>query len=346
LAEREIQKDLAGLDLIERTAEVLQPGFLNKFGLGWMKQAPQPMKAAIDVSSQVQASSPVKQVQIQAQSSIDDQFEAEMIDEFTNLAWVTPAFIVGSKFIFAPKGSGKSCWLTYEAVMSLQINPQGTLWICDIHYDPDESNWLPGVSQEVLEERYLFTTPDAILKRFRMLRRILRDRSSKSLRKELPVKLMCDEFDGFLRRLSEGDRLEVAEIVQEVEDEGRKFGVFQTLVAHGAKKEQIYLDSTAINQMSIMAMGNALADPTTKFPSDIDTKGLLKTQQAMQESVPRLPGGGQLARAVVVRQVNETAEVVYIPHPDILLDGCVCRWQAMCLKTRSKTLKMCGQSQR
>jgi len=54
LAEREIQKDLAGLDLIERQPEVLQPGFLNKFGLGWMKQAPQPMKAAIDVSPQIQ----------------------------------------------------------------------------------------------------------------------------------------------------------------------------------------------------------------------------------------------------------------------------------------------------
>lgn len=300
----DIDGEIALLTSIMRLPESMQGHYLAKYQLQGLVQ---PLRTAEPKAIDV----PATTVTIgAAQSSMGDALKPD--EQPVDYSWIDSDFIRASKMIFAPKGSGKSRYLSYEVVRFLQENPDAELRIGDIHFDEEESEWLPGVPTKILLEKFVCKKPAEVLNLFRRARKVLRNRIDKSLRNEPFFKLVCDEFDGFMRRIEEKEREEVAEIIQEIEDEGRKYKVRVVIVAHSFKKEQTGIDATAIAQMDILALGKALADPTAKFPADFDKKVLLEWLSDVANSLQKHQG-----RPCVVRKLGEDPRVEVIPWIDM-----------------------------
>lgn len=246
---------------------------------------------------------------VPSQPSFND-FDNDLED--IDYSWLDDKFVIASKGIFGAKGSGKSTYLAYEAISFLQIYPDGELRIGDIHFDEEESVWLPGVPPQLLLQKYVANNPQQILNTFRRAQNLLRDRISAQNRKAQPFKLICDEFVGFLSRLDDDQRSEVLQIIQQIQFEGRKYGVDCTLALHSIKKEQSGIDSSVLANMDLLALGNSIADPNIKLPADFDIKALVKEQQRLQATLK--PNQGY---ACIVRKLGDMPRVQVIPNIDL-----------------------------
>lgn len=252
-------------------------------------------------------------------------------EDAIDYSWVDdPKFVRASKAIFAPKGSGKSFLVSYLAAKYVQQNPNGILWIVDPHFnehsdtysnDPDdqETVWLNGIPKKELyagggklKRVCLVKKLDDSLRMFKELRKILKHRIDNALKKEAPVHLICDEFENRIRDWSKEETEEVLKIIAAVEDEGRKFGVTVTVIAHSIKKMNTGIDSSVIFQMNLLALGGALADTTIAWPSDMNAKDMAIARNEHQKTLnPKRDG-----YAAVLRRLNNAPELVTIPVID------------------------------
>lgn len=233
-------------------------------------------------------------------------------------SWIDSKFIRQSKVICAPKGSGKSVLASYLSARFVAENPDGELRICDPHfslrsaeYAEDETIWLPGIPKNVVSEQYLVKDADSAFKMFLRLRQEGRRRVDNELKNEPELHLLCDEFDGYVKRWSDNQLEEIVGpkgIIQEVQDEYRKYHVNCSLIVHSLKKENTGVDSSAFAQMDMLFLGSSLADPNTKYPADIEPKRLLAAQQMMQQQLEKQDGF-----ACVVRKLNEPAQIQVVP---------------------------------
>ena len=245
------------------------------------------------------------------QSSFGDL--SEELAPAIDYSWLDERFLCASKGVFGARGSGKSTYLSFQALQFLQFHPDGELRIGDIHYDEEESQWLPGTAADELLDKYVATHPTQILALFRRARQLLRERIDSRDRKAFPFHFICDEFVGFMSRLTDDERFEVVKIIEDNSFEGRKYGVSITLGLHSLKKQMTGIDSSALlSGMDLLFLGRSLADPATKFPADIDAKRLLTEQEQLQAVLNEQDG-----RACVVRKLGDVPVVVVLPFIDL-----------------------------
>ncbi len=299
----ESQRKLAGY--IAQLSQYEQPRWVQMFNLGGIIP-PTTIDAVVEEN---------KTVAIDKRQSSFDELTADLAPEI-DYSWLNEKFVSASKVVFGPKGSGKSIYLAYEAIAFVQLHPDGELRIGDRHFSEDESQWLPGVPADILEKKYVASKREQILAMFRRAGSLLRHRVDSGIRLSHSecrrFKLICDEFESFILQLDDDEKKEVMGIIAQSQDEGRKYGVDITLGVHSLKKERIGIDSSVLFQMDVLCLGQALADPNTKFPADFDTKKLLSEQHTLQ-SILKLNQGF----ACVVRKGGEMPQVVVMPFIDL-----------------------------
>lgn len=227
-------------------------------------------------------------------------------------SWFDNSFIDTSKAVFGGKGTGKSTYMAFEAARFLQLHPDGILLIGDIHYDEESSKWLPGISSEVLLDKYLAKKADQVLQVVRWCKKELRDRINKGDKKRVPVKLILDEFLGLTRRWEKEEVEEVMEFIAESQDEGRKFRVNVTLGLHSIKEKRSGIDSSVLFQMDLLVLGGSIADTTIKWPADFEVKELSSLRNQVQASLKKGQG-----YACVVKRQNDAPMVVVLPDLEL-----------------------------
>lgn len=217
-------------------------------------------------------------------------------------SWLTDSMIKASKIVLGVKGSGKTTWLRYEVRRWLAACPEGTIRVVDLHHAEESPEWLPGIDPE----DYLATTASEALAVVREMRAIGDKRIASKTHKHPPHKIVLDEFEGILLRLSEDEQEEIIEAIRFCENELRKYNVTSTITFKSPKKENVRLDSSTIAQMDWLMLGKSLADSTVKWPADLDVKGLLQERS----KVAALPG---CQYACVYREQSEDAVIKVIP---------------------------------
>lgn len=256
----------------------------------------------------------------------------EMIppQEEPDTSWMNPDFWMQSKTILGVKGTGKSLLMKNEAAQFKQIAPNGILWINDPHFDEDpepeqaQEQWLRPIPVEVLQRDYIKVSVSDQLSRWRQFRRVMRDRVSKKdkvglraanqLKKqpqttEPVIKLIQDEFIGFVSKLSPDDVKEVVSIIEECEYEWRKYGGTISLGLHSLKNKQNGLDSSIYLSMIFVALGSSLADTNTRWSAEFNVSELLKDQEALKHGWPKHYN-------CVVRFPGESANAQVMPFLD------------------------------
>jgi hypothetical protein len=245
------------------------------------------------------------------QSSLEDiGSQVEALD----YSWLDDNFIQASKAVFGSRGSGKTTYLNYEAIRFLEAYPDGELRIGDLHFDPDEEKWLPGVPSDVLLHSFVANKKDKIINLIAYCHKELKDRIDKVDKKRHRIKLIIDEFVGFLGRCDDDELKMVNQFLETSQDEGRKFGVDVTLGLHSLKKERCKIDSSVLWQMDVLCLANSIADPATKFPSDWENKALAQQRHSVQSSLKK---GQGFACVVCKNHAGEPARVEVLPHIDL-----------------------------
>lgn len=311
IQEIETKRDLAAYinkipSVEERTRLAAQ------YGLQGFVDLPQVQQAVIEQPSKTPQLKPVFNGTTQSSiDSISDDLAAPV-----DYTWMDAPFVIGSKVVYGPKGSGKSIYLAYEAIAFLTHFPNGELRIGDRHYDKDKSVWLPGIPPDVLLKLFVAKKSEDILNAFRRAKQLLNYRIENGIKEGhsecKPFKFICDEFEGVMTQFSDTEKAEVMSIITQTQDEGRKYLINITLGTHSLKEKRIGIDSSVLFQMDILCLGTALADPVTKWPADIEAKKLLVEQMELQRTLKKHQGF-----ACVVRKLGEMAGVEVIPFLDL-----------------------------
>lgn len=217
--------------------------------------------------------------------------------------WLTQKLIRASKFVLGGKGTGKSVWIRYEARRFKAENPTGIVRIVDLHaLDDEDEQWLPGLDPAF----YLATNVAEGMGFVRELLQVGRDRIASRTTDHPEYKLIIDEFQAFRNRASDEEKAQIDEAIQFSQDELRKFKVNVTLTSKSRKKGMTGQDSSVIDQMDFMALGNAIADPNNVVPYDINAKELTAKRQAVA-ALPRCK------YACVYRPMDGEPEIKVVP---------------------------------
>jgi hypothetical protein len=242
-------------------------------------------------------------------------------------SWLTTGFVNYPKIVVGAQNSGKSTFLKYLCAEFLRLNPAGELYIIDIHYDPEESQYLGLGEEELKSSGILVDTPELGFEIFKAVFRILEDRIRNKQRfKEgnpnspCRIKVVCDEFQDFVAALLQNDQKRLYEIVESINGrQGRKYGVTLDLGFHNFKKNGSGIDSSVMANCGWLLMGNTICDTTLRLPADFDQSLLVAQWQELSAILPR-----DRARAAVFRRAsgddsgqNQAPEVVALPKLDI-----------------------------
>lgn len=180
-------------------------------------------------------------------------------------------FHTRSAIIAGCSGSGKSSAMRYLLGKRLEARPDTRLLIIDPHYDPDGEMWLPGCSQEEHNQIVIrggFKGLSAFRKVFEEGLR----REELNLKKEPPLLVVIDEYQGFVNRTESSK--EMSEMITYIQNGFRKFHVDIFLGLHSLKKGECGLDSSATIQMHWYILGNLINDTNTVVPDNWDRKKL------------------------------------------------------------------------
>jgi len=184
----------------------------------------------------------------------------------------------GSAIIAGSRGSGKSSALRHLLSKRLQARPDTKLLIIDPHYDPDEESWLSGCSEDE-HGQIVVRDPFKALSAFNKVYQEGLRREEAILKKEPPLLVVIDEYQGFITRTGAGK--EMAEMITYIQNGFRKFHVDVFLGLHSLKKGMCELDSSATMQMHWYLLGNLINDTNTIIPDHWDRKKLHRERIAL-----------------------------------------------------------------
>ncbi|NJR41205.1 MAG: hypothetical protein HC781_23145, partial [Leptolyngbyaceae cyanobacterium CSU_1_4] len=234
-----------------------------------------------------------------------------------DISWFNnPNLWVESKYIFGGKGSGKSMLMAYEAYVTLKAHPNAILIILDPHLS-DDSEWFGG--NALLSKSYCFKVSrtkaliNIVTDKIDFFYAEFHDRIEKGDRNRPLLKLMIDEIEAAFKQLArvpcdDADfntyEDKVHDLIESIQDEGRKFQVEVSLGSHTIKKGRSGVDSDTTQQMHWIACGDVLSAPNIKLPGNIAVEKLETSRQRIEDRcVPR-----KFARTAIVK-VNSTARI-------------------------------------
>ncbi|QLF85123.1 DNA translocase FTSK [Nostoc phage YongM] len=246
-----------------------------------------------------------------------------------DLSWIDSQFVNSSKIVVGAKGSGKSVYLRYEAARWLIENPTGYLLIIDPHYDRrlEAKHWLSNLDQRIVMKMFLSKFKDTrnhgeanewkgYLYHLRNCWVELQSRINDSGGDfdddtETPVytkvKVVIDELENIKNTCNESEFKEILKFIDCVQNEGRKYNFEVTVGMHGLKKETTGLDSTTVSQMNWFLFEKACYDPTTKYPSDFDSREIKETAKVLSSNLdPRV------GRTVVIIKQELTSPIITV----------------------------------
>jgi len=238
------------------------------------------------------------------------ELEPESVAYLTD--WLDSATILAPSAVVGRPGSGKTTAMQYICTRFLHENPDGHLLIGDLHFDPEESNWIEGIPPENQEERFVWFRPKQILNLFRFVKQQLDERIDNRNKRGHPIKLVCDEFVGFMDKLSDNEQKEVSKIIEFIIFQGRKFKVSVTIGLHSAKKGATAIDSNVLGGCDLWLLSNSVADATTKWATDISPKELLEEINTLKPEI-----SDDVGRLLVFHRRNEEPRVVLFPRVDM-----------------------------
>lgn len=317
ILEKEAEKLQQAVEWLKTLPEQERLFFAQKYNLLGMIQ-PVQMQAVVEQPQLSQQTIETHTIPLNPQMSIEQLVSAYAEEESAiDDSWLDQSFIDESKAVFGAKGSGKSTYLRAEAAYFKTGHPDGILWIGDIHFDEDdtECSWLNGVSMQDQLKNFVADNPEKVYQFFKLFGKEMKRRVDNKLKNEPPMKLICDEFTGFMDSLTEEQRYIVLKTIEHSEFQCRKFnkGGGITIGLHNLKKGDgktgSGLDSSVLANLHILGMGAALCDPNIKLPADFDIKKLEPQRQELQESVK--PGEG---RACILRRLGDSPIAVILPN--------------------------------
>jgi hypothetical protein len=242
-------------------------------------------------------------------------------DIIVDSSWMTSDFWSTSKCVVGAKGTGKTTFMAqeyYHSVRASVNDKPSTVYCVDVHHDAQDPKyrWFDGLDPD-LEDALFVTKAKDGLKIFRRVFAEAHRRVDNKLKNEGLLKLIIDEYNGFITRLSEDERKEVTKMNEFIQFECRKFNVEVTLGVHNIKKGDgktsgSGLDSTVVENMCLIALGNTIGDSNISFPADINRKQLMADIQIIRSQLPeKFP-----ARPAVVRELGGSAEIRLLPKVD------------------------------
>lgn len=193
-------------------------------------------------------------------------------------AEVEKIFHYGSAIVAGSRGSGKSTALKYLLNSRLKARPDTRLLIIDPHYDPDEDSWLFGRSPEE-HDGIVIRDPFKGLSAFNKVYKEGVNREESNLKKEAPLLVVIDEYQGFITRTESGK--EMSGMITYIMNAFRKFHVDVMLGLHSIKKGMCELDSSATTQMHWYLLGNLVNDTNTIIPDHWNRRELHKERVAL-----------------------------------------------------------------
>lgn len=217
--------------------------------------------------------------------SLTKQLELVSSETQINLDWI-PGIVPQSKILVGGRGAGKSRFMRFLLASYITNYPTDEWFVVDPHYEgyeddfdynnPDQA-WLLGIPAEQLRAKIF----DNVTQGYALLMQVkatLKDRISRKLKypKVPRIMMFMDELEAFRRDLNDEQFNELIDLIEVVQDEGRKFGVELTIGCHALKKERIGIDSTVLSQMTWLLLEKAATDSTTKYPADFNQKSIIK----------------------------------------------------------------------
>lgn len=171
----------------------------------------------------------------------------------------------GSALFAGARGSGKSTALRYFLAKRLEARPDTQILIVDPHFDAEEDVWIPGFSEEDYKD-ILIRNPEKALDAVRAVYNEGLRREELNLRKEPPILVVIDEYQGFTTRSNSVK--EMSDIITYIQNGFRKFGVDIWVGLHSLKNKNCGLDSSATMQMNWYLLGNLINDTNTIVPDN------------------------------------------------------------------------------
>ena len=249
--------------------------------------------------------------------------------------------IEGSIIIAGARGAGKSTWLTWVVSQIYKNDPNCDLKIGDPHFNPKKSNWLPGISVEDFEKYFLVEeSPDkppynAIFNHLKEIfeegkhRYTLMRQGKFDLKDFKRIWFVIDEYFEVVDELGDDIKMEMARIIQQIQNRFRKVGIDVILGLHTLKKtgkEGIGIDDAAINQMTLICLPGILKSATMKFPKNWNVNELAQKQAELGKFTAVI---GKLdGNPVVIKPPNlyeETLEMQFVlpekPEEDTWLEN-------------------------
>jgi hypothetical protein len=249
-------------------------------------------------------------------------FEATRDD--IDVSWLTPEFARRSKIVAAARGSGKSCYLYWEANTVVENSRNGErLVIIDGHLIARQikaaaqaqlppGSRLPvwGIHQTAEEEaKFVIHDPTISEMTCNSLRKEVMNRLQGKVADMTPIKIIIDEADGqfFVSPEHAANGAAMVELFRIIINESRKVDVEVTIAQHTFKKGRTGIDSADGEQVSWLIMGNMLAAANIKFPTDLDTSRWCAERNQLQSTLT-----DEIGRAVVIRDEHEGATSIRV----------------------------------
>ncbi len=209
------------------------------------------------------------------------------IEQILDISWMNHAFFFRSAVILGAEGDGKTSLLAYMAINIFDICPDVDLKIHNIHYDPDDEDdrWFPGMPKDVEASLFITDPAECIADMRAVYAEMQRRVNEEGKFKGVPVIRIVDEFQGLKDLVSEDEWEDYLNCMKQLKNQGRKYAKkvngqdtgFRVIAGmHSLKKGETGLDSGFFAGANIVCMGNTITDQNTPFPSDFNTKQLVK----------------------------------------------------------------------
>lgn len=231
----------------------------------------------------------------------------------------TPDFWVSkrakrSAVLLGNRGSGKSAMQAFRFQQKVFAGVR--CWISDIHRGAqirdgrEPTVWLPGISEDDFQERYLVKTAEDTLKLLKMFKAEAHSRLYENSEWNEEWDLTIDEWQAVWAKWSDTEREVAIKCFNAILDEADKVGIQVSITLHSLTREKTGLDGSLINGCDLYIFGGALANTANQIPSDMDRKALgkEKAELALSLSIQQ--------RAVVYRDAISTESYAVI-SPDL-----------------------------